>query len=103
RRHPRDAAHMVETIEHTAALELPLAPKNPLPYLRQIKAIRTYHTGVETLRDAGGPVTRLVLAPKWLMPAAVIVTSPQGARDVLGRTGAHVDKTRVHEEVRQPL
>jgi cytochrome P450 len=94
---------MVETIEHTAGLELPLAPKNPLPYLQQIKAIRTYHTGVETLRDAGGPVTRLVLAPKWLMPTAVIVTSPQGARDVLGRTGAHVDKTRVHEEMRHLL
>jgi len=39
---------MVETVERTAALSCSLAPKNPLPYWQQIKAIRTYHTGVET-------------------------------------------------------
>jgi hypothetical protein len=46
---------MVETVEVAA---LPLAPRNPLPYLQQIKAARFFHTGCEALRDAGGPVTR---------------------------------------------
>ncbi|MEZ0365435.1 cytochrome P450 [Mycobacterium sp. pUA109] len=79
---------------------LPLAPKNPLPHRQQVRALRAFHTGCEALRDAGGPVTRLILAPKWLMPPVVVVTSPQGAHDVLGRGGALVDRTRVHEEMR---
>lgn len=33
---------------------------------------------MQTLRDADGPVTRLELAPNWLMPPVVIATSPQG-------------------------
>jgi hypothetical protein len=41
---------------------LPLAPTNPL----------------QTLRDADGPVTRLELAPNWLMPPLVIANSLQG-------------------------
>lgn len=82
---------------------LPLAPRNPLPYLDQVRALRTFHTGCETLRDAGGPVTRLTLAPKWLMPPAVVVTSPQGACDVLGRTDAYIEKARVHDETRHLL
>ena len=68
-----------------------------------MRAIRNYHTGLETLRDAGGPVTRLTLGPKWLMPPIVVVTSPQGARDILGRSGAHIDKTRIHHEMRHLL
>jgi cytochrome P450 len=94
---------MVATFEKVDVRGLPLAPKNPLPYRRQLKAIRAYHTGIEVLRDAGGPVTRLVLAPKWLMPPIVVATSPGGARDVLGRTDAYIDKTRVHEEMRHLL
>jgi len=94
---------MVETVERTGLRTLPLAPRNPLPYRQQVRAIRTFHTGLETLRDAGGPVTRLKLAPKWLMPPVVVATSPQGARDILGRGGGQIDKTRVHHEMRQLL
>jgi cytochrome P450 len=87
----------------TPSAELPLAPKNPLPFLRQVTALRTFHTGLEALRDAGGPVTRLVLAPKWLAPTVVIATSPRGAHDVLGRGGQYVDKTIIHQEMRHLL
>jgi cytochrome P450 len=92
---------MVNTIEVAA---LPLAPGNPLPYLQQVKAVRAYHTGLETLRDAGGPVTRCSLAPAWIMPPVVIVTSPRGAREVMGRPGAFLDKTLpMHKELRRAM
>jgi cytochrome P450 len=94
---------MVEAVEDFDLRVLPLAPMNPLPYWQQMKAIRAYHSGPEALRDAGGAVTRLRLAPKWLMPPAVVTTSPQGARDVLGRTGAQIDKTPLHDEVRRVI
>ncbi len=94
---------MVETVEKVDLRGLPPAPKNPLSYRQQVESIRAFHTGLETLRDAGGPVTRLSLAPKWLMPPIVCVTSPQGARDILGQTGAHIEKTRVHHEMRHLL
>jgi cytochrome P450 len=79
---------------------LPLAPKNPLPYRQQLSCLRTFHTGVETLRDAGGAVTRLELAPKWLMPPMVIATSPQGGHDILGRSDTLMERTVVHHELR---
>jgi cytochrome P450 len=91
---------MVEIVERADVADLPLVPKNPMPYWRQLQAIRTFHTGTETLRDAGGPVTRCSLGPKWLMPEIVIATSPQGGRDILGRTDAFVEKTTVHAEMR---
>src|SRR5262245_46194399 len=91
---------MVETAERTAVAELPLAPKNPLSFRRQAAAVRHFHTGAEVLRDAGGPVTRLSSGPKWLIPEAVVVTSPQGARDILGRSDAFIEKTTVHAEMR---
>jgi cytochrome P450 len=94
---------MVETIAKPDVVRLPLAPRNPLPYRQQVRAARAFHTGLEILRDAGGPVTRLVLAPRWLMPPVVVATSPQGARDILGRTGAYIEKTLVHDEVRHLL
>jgi cytochrome P450 len=94
---------MVETVENVDLHALPLAPRNRLPYRQQVEAIRTFHSGLETLRDAGGPVTRLILAPTWLMPPVVVATSPQGARDILGRTGANIEKTRIHHEMRHLL
>jgi cytochrome P450 len=87
----------------TPSAQRPLAPKNPLPFLTQVAALRTFHTGMESLRDAGGPVTRLVLAPKWLAPTVVIATSPRGAHDILGRGGQYVDKTIIHQEMRHLL
>jgi cytochrome P450 len=92
---------MFETVDHVAQNELPLTPLNPLPYRQQVKAIRAFHTGLEALRDAGGPVTRLRLGPKWLMPPVVVASSPQSARDILARSGQQVERTRVHHELRQ--
>lgn len=94
---------MVETCAKPDRVTLPLAPKNPLPYREQLRALRTFHTGCEVLRDAGGPVTRLTLAPKSLMPPVVVVTSPQGAHDVLGRAGSCMERTPVHHELRHLL
>ncbi|HEX5144074.1 MAG TPA: cytochrome P450 [Mycobacterium sp.] len=71
--------------------QLPLAPKNPLSYSEQVKALRSFHTGCETLRDAGGLVTRCRLGPDWMMPSIVVTTSPRGARDVLTRSYPFVD------------
>ena len=90
---------MAETVD---VASLPLAPRNPLPYLQQLKAVRSFHVGCETLRDAGGPVTRCNLAPTWMAPPVVVTTSPQGARDVLSRSYPFVDRVQtVMNEHRQ--
>ncbi|GFG68804.1 cytochrome P450 [Mycolicibacter senuensis] len=89
---------MTETVDVRA---LPLAPKNPLPYWQRLREVRQMHTGIEKLRDAGGPVTRVVLAPTWLTPPIVVVTSPQGAHDVL--SSGDVDRAPTHDEVRYLL
>lgn len=72
---------------------LPLPPLNPLPYKERLAACRSFHTGTDVLRDAGGPVTRFTLAPRWLMPPLVVVTSPQGIRDVVTCHDNSIDKT----------
>ena len=59
--------------------------------------------GLETLRDAGGPVTAVILGPKWLVPRFVVTTSPKGIRDVLGRSDAFAEKNIVHSEMRRLL
>jgi cytochrome P450 len=48
---------------------------------------------METLRDAGGPVTRVIVGPKWLFPPIVVATSPQGIRDIVSVRDGSVDKT----------
>jgi cytochrome P450 len=83
---------MVETDARTAAATLPLAPRNPLSYRQTIKALRSFIEGHQALRDAGGPVSRMVLGPRWLIPPVLLITSPQGARDVLGRRDAVADR-----------
>ncbi len=83
---------------------LPLAPKNPLPYLQRLDAVRNFHTGTDKLRDAGGPVTRVVLGPNWLIPPIVFATSPQGIRDIVTIRDGSVDKTSaVATELRRLL
>ncbi len=72
---------------------LPLPPVNPLPRKQRLAACRSFHTGTDVLRDAGGPVTRFTLAPKWLMPPLVVVTSPQGIRDTVTCHDGSIDKT----------
>jgi cytochrome P450 len=95
-----DTSDTAELAVESDVSVLPLAPKNPLPYRQQLSCLRTFHTGVETLRDAGGAVTRLELAPKWLMPPMVIATSPQGGHDILGRSDTLMERTVVHHELR---
>lgn len=79
---------------------LPLAPRNPLPYRQLLKMVRTLDTGQLVIRAAGGPVTRVQIAPKWLFPPLVAVFSPESIRDVLGRNDAFAERCIVHEEVR---
>lgn len=79
---------------------LPLAPRNPLPYRQLLKLVRTLDTGQLVIRGAGGPVTRVQVAPKWLFPPFVAVFSPGSIRDVLGRNDAFAERCIVHEEVR---
>ena len=83
---------MLEALESADVARLPLAPKNPLPYRHRLRAVRSLIDGFQELFDAGGPVTRMVLGPKWLVPTAVLIASPQGARDVLGRTDEIADR-----------
>lgn len=82
---------------------LPLVPLNPMSYRRQVESLRSFNTGFENFRDSGGPVTRLKLGPRWLMPEIVVATSPQGGRDMLGQPESCVDKTTVHREMRHVL
>jgi hypothetical protein len=83
---------MLEAPESAEIATLPLAPKNPLPYRHQLRAVGSLIDGFQQLLDAGGPVTRIVLGPKWLFPTAVLIATPQGARDVLGRTDEIADR-----------
>jgi cytochrome P450 len=97
-----DAVSIRESIRNVTAL--PLAPKNPLPYRERLKAAKDFHTGTDKLRDAGGPVTRVILGPKWLIPPIVLATSPQGIRDIVSVRDGSVDKTStVATELRRLL
>ena len=78
-------------------------PRNPLPTRLQLSAIRTFDSGPEILRDAGGPVTRLHLGPRWLAPPVVVATSPRAARDILSRSPEEMERNRVHDEMRDLL
>lgn len=92
---------VAETDEtHGSVAALPLAPRNPLPYRQLLTLVRTLDTGQLVIRGAGGPVTRVQVAPKWLFPPLVAVFSPEGIRDVLGRNDAFAERCIVHEEVR---
>lgn len=90
---------MVEILDRSEVGTLGLAPKNPLPYWQQLKAVRSFIGGFEALAKAGGPVTRIVLGPKWLLPNIVLIASPQGARDLLGRTDEVADRGRARTMV----
>jgi cytochrome P450 len=79
---------------------LPLAPKNPLPLRDLVKLLRRLDTGQETIRDAGGPITRIQFGPKKLFRPIVAVFSPNAMRDVLGRTDAFSERCIIHNEVR---
>jgi cytochrome P450 len=67
-------------------------PAVPLTYRQRVAALREPHTGCETIRDAGGPVTEVWIGPRRIAPPFVVVTSPRGARDVLTATYPLVDR-----------
>jgi cytochrome P450 len=90
---------MVEIVEETEVRGLRLAPKNPLPFRRQLTAVRSFVDGMQDLLDAGGPVTRVILGPKWLLPNVVLISTPQGARDLLGRSDEVADRGRARSMV----
>ncbi|MBB5160420.1 cytochrome P450 [Mycobacterium sp. AZCC_0083] len=90
-------------VQSVDVASLPLPPRNPLPYWQRLRALRVLHTGQEALRDSGGPVTSVGLGPKRLVTPVVLITSPAGIRDFLGRTEAFVEKMIVHEEMRHLL
>jgi cytochrome P450 len=90
---------MVEMLEQTKVRALALAPKNPLPLSRKLKAVRSFIDGFQDLLDAGGPVTRVVIGPKWLLPNVVLIATPQGARDLLGRSDEVADRGRARSMV----
>ena len=95
---------MVEAPLKRDLAKLPLAPKNPMPYRQRLRAAKSFHTGMEWLRDAGGPVTRFTLGPRWLMAPLVLATSPGAIRDILSIKDDSVDKTTsVFVEMRQIL
>jgi cytochrome P450 len=81
---------MAEDLRH-----VPLPPKAPLTLRSRIKALQEFHVGAEILRDAGGPVTMVTVGPRGITPAFAMVTSPQGARDVLGGTSEAIDKEMI--------
>ena len=83
---------MVATITNAELSTLPLAPKNPMPYRQRLTAARMLDTGPEKLRDAGGPVTRIILGPKWITAPLVFISSPNGARDILGRADGFAER-----------
>jgi len=71
----------------------PLPPQVRLPFLQRIAALRNFDVGAEKLRDAGGWVCQ-VTPPllRGLVPRVVLVSSPQGAHDVLGGFDGSLDK-----------
>lgn len=73
----------------------PLAPEAPLRLRQKLAALQEFHTGPGRVAAVAGPVALLTLRPRWLIPRYAMVTSPQGARDVLGRTDGAFDKQTI--------
>src|SRR3954454_1127649 len=73
----------------------PLAPDVPMPLRARLRAVRTFHTGLAEIGAAGGPVTMVRLGPRRLVPIFAVVTSPQGAHDVLAASDGAFDKEMI--------
>jgi cytochrome P450 len=72
-----------------------------MPLRARLKAVREFHTGLADIGRAGGPVTMVRLGPRRLVPAFAVVTSPQGAHDVLAGSDGTFDKEMiVHVQTR---
>ncbi|HEY5880066.1 MAG TPA: cytochrome P450 [Nakamurella sp.] len=74
---------------------VPPAPEAPLAVREKLAALRVFHTGPGVVAAAAGPVALLTFRPRWLIPRYAMVSSPQGARDVLGRTDGAFDKQHI--------
>ncbi len=96
-------ADMTATSTRPDVTALPPAPKNPLPYWRRLTATKRFDTGLVVMRESGGPVTRNVLGPRWMVPPLVFVSSPQGTHDVLARTDTFAERAAapVSREIRR--
>ena len=79
-----------------------LPPVAPMSLPARLRAVRQFHTGPAVVRDMAGPVVRVPLGPRLVVPPFVMVTSPQGAHDVLaGSSNDTMDKlTPIHLETR---
>ena len=79
----------------------PLPPDVPMPLVARLRALRVFHTGTTLIREAGGPVTMVRFGPARISPPFAVITSPQGARDVLGGSDGAFDKEgQIHVESR---
>lgn len=79
-----------------------LPPVAPMSLPARLRVVREFHTGPAVVRDLAGPVVRVPLGPRLVAPLFVLVTSPQGAHDVLaGSSNDTMDKlTQIHRETR---
>jgi len=79
-----------------------LPPVAPMSLPARVRALREFHTGPGVVRDLAGPVVRVPVGPRHVVPPYVLVTSPRGAHDVLASTSNDtMDKlTQVHLETR---
>lgn len=68
--------------------------------MQLITLVRRLDTGQDAIRDAGGPISGIQFGPKRLFPPLVAVMSPNGMRDVLGRSDASSEHCVYHDEVR---
>ena len=83
------------TPEATDLSTLPLAPDVPMGLRERLRTVQQFHTGPARFRDAGGPVTMVRLGPRRLVPAFAVVTSPEGAHDVLAASDGAFDKEMI--------
>lgn len=80
----------------------PLPPPTTVPYLRLLREMRTLTSVYEEMRDTTGPVTTVKLGPKRMFPPLVVVTSPEGAQQVLsGHDGVFDKQALVFQEARR--
>jgi cytochrome P450 len=85
----------------TNTTDYPIPPDVPMRLIPRLRALRVFHTGTSAIRDAGGPVSMVRLGPERIFPPFVVVTSPRGARDVLGGSDGAFDKEgQIHIESR---
>lgn len=87
----------------TVASDSPgLAPVAPMSLPARLRILRNFHTGPAVVRDLAGPVARVPVGHRLVAPPFVVVTSPQGAHDVLaGSSNDTMDKlTQVDLETR---